>query len=72
VLYVRKGTKFAPFLMGGHQEAGRRAGTENTASIIGMGRAAQLAMDSMEDENTRVGPCGTSWKPNCSSACPNR
>jgi cysteine desulfurase len=54
VLYVRKGTKFSPFLMGGHQEAGRRAGTENTASIIGMGRAAQLAMDSMEDENTRV------------------
>jgi cysteine desulfurase len=54
VLYLRKGTKFAPFLVGGHQEAGRRAGTENTASIIGMGRAAQLAMDAMEDENTRV------------------
>jgi cysteine desulfurase len=54
VLYVRKGTKFAPFLMGGHQEGGRRAGTENTASIIGMGRAARFAMDSMEDENTRV------------------
>ena len=54
VLYLRKGTKFAPFLMGGHQEHGRRAGTENTSSIIGMGRAAQLAMDSMEDENTRV------------------
>jgi len=54
VLYVRKGTKFAPFLMGGHQEGGRRAGTENTASIIGMGRAARLAMASMEDENTRV------------------
>ncbi len=54
VLYVRKGTKFAPFLMGGHQEGGRRAGTENTASIIGMGRAARLVVDSMEDENTRV------------------
>ena len=54
VLYIRKGTKFAPFLMGGHQEAGRRAGTENTASIIGMGRAAQLAMETMDDENTRV------------------
>ena len=54
VLYLRKGTKFAPFLMGGHQEAGRRAGTENTAAIIGMGRAAQLVMESMQDENTRV------------------
>lgn len=54
VLYLRKGTKFAPFLMGGHQEAGRRAGTENTAAIIGMGRAAQLVMEFMHDENTRV------------------
>lgn len=54
VLYLRKGTKFAPFLMGGHQEAGRRAGTENTAAIIGMGRAAQLVMESMQDENIRV------------------
>jgi cysteine desulfurase len=54
VLYIRKGTKFAPFLMGGHQEAGRRAGTENTASIIGMGRAAQLVAEKMEEENTRV------------------
>jgi cysteine desulfurase len=54
VLYIRKGTKFAPFLMGGHQEGGRRAGTENTASIIAMGRAAQLAMETMTDENTRV------------------
>lgn len=53
-LYVRKGTKFAPFLMGGHQEGGRRAGTEATSSIIGLGRAAQLAIDCMEDENTRV------------------
>jgi cysteine desulfurase len=54
VLYVRKGTKFAPFLMGGHQEDGRRAGTENSASIVAMGRAARLAMETMEDENTRV------------------
>jgi cysteine desulfurase len=53
-LYVRKGTKFAPFLMGGHQEGGRRAGTENTASIIGLGRAAQLSKEWMDDENTRV------------------
>jgi cysteine desulfurase len=42
-LYVRKGTKFAPFLIGGHQEKGRRGGTENVAAIIGLGKAAELA-----------------------------
>jgi len=38
-LYVRKGTRFYPFIIGGHQERGRRAGTENVASIIGLGKA---------------------------------
>ncbi|MEJ2728609.1 MAG: cysteine desulfurase NifS [Deltaproteobacteria bacterium] len=42
-LYIRRGTKFSPFMIGGHQEYGRRGGTENTASIIGMGKAAELA-----------------------------
>ena len=42
-LYIRKGTKFAPFMIGGHQEKGRRGGTENTAAIIGLGKAAELA-----------------------------
>ena len=42
-LYIRKGTKFSPFMVGGHQEFGRRGGTENTASIIGLGKAAELA-----------------------------
>ena len=42
-LYVRKGTKFSPFMIGGHQEGGRRGGTENSASIIGLGKAAELA-----------------------------
>ncbi len=44
-LYIRKGTKFSPFMIGGHQERGRRGGTENTASIIGLGKAAELAAD---------------------------
>jgi cysteine desulfurase len=43
VLYVRKGTLFCPYLIGGHQERGRRAGTENVASIIGLGKACELA-----------------------------
>jgi cysteine desulfurase len=43
VLYIRKGTKFSPFMIGGHQEKGRRGGTENVASIVAMGKAAELA-----------------------------
>lgn len=54
VLYVRKGTKFSPFLIGGHQEKGRRGGTENTASIVGLGKACELAARNMDTENTRV------------------
>jgi cysteine desulfurase len=53
-LYIRRGTPFAPFLIGGHQEHGRRGGTENVASIIGMGKACELAGARMEDENNRV------------------
>jgi cysteine desulfurase len=53
-LYIRRGTKFAPFLLGGHQERGRRGGTENVASIIGLGKAAELAADHMAEENQRV------------------
>jgi cysteine desulfurase len=54
VLYVRKGTRFSPFLIGGHQEKGRRGGTENTASIVALGKACELAAQNMETENTRV------------------
>ncbi|MCK6440167.1 MAG: aminotransferase class V-fold PLP-dependent enzyme, partial [Planctomycetes bacterium] len=42
-LYVRRGTEFRPLLLGGHQERGRRAGTENVAGIVAMGAAAELA-----------------------------
>jgi cysteine desulfurase len=54
VLYVRKGTRLSPFMYGGHQEGGRRAGTENVPYIVGLGRAAELAWRFMEDEATRV------------------
>jgi cysteine desulfurase len=54
VLYVKKGTRFAPFLMGGHQEHGRRAGTENVPYIAGLGKAAELALNNLEKENTYV------------------
>jgi cysteine desulfurase len=53
-LYVRKGTKYSPFLIGGHQEKGRRGGTENVASIIGLGKASELAAANLSDERIRV------------------
>ena len=49
-LYVRKGTKFSPFMIGGHQESGRRGGTENTAAIIGLGKAAELAYEHLKKD----------------------
>jgi cysteine desulfurase len=54
VLYIRRGTKFSPFLIGGHQEKGRRGGTENAAGIIGLGKACELAAKNMEKENSHV------------------
>ena len=51
VLYIRKGTKFAPYMIGGHQEHGRRGGTENVASIIAMGKAAELAKQHIDDNS---------------------
>lgn len=54
VLYLRRGTRFRPLLRGGHQERGRRAGTENAASIVGLGVAAERALAFMEHENTEI------------------
>jgi cysteine desulfurase len=54
VLFVRKGTRLTPFMLGGHQEGGRRAGTENVPGIIGLGRAAELAMANFDKENNKV------------------
>ena len=55
VLYVRKGTRFSPFLIGGHQENGRRGGTENVGAIVGLGKACELAMEHLEDDAKKVG-----------------
>jgi cysteine desulfurase len=54
MLYVKRRTKFQPYIMGGHQERGRRGGTENVANIVAFGKAAELAMAHLEEENTRV------------------
>lgn len=53
-LYVRRGTKYTPFIIGGHQEKGRRGGTENVASIIGLGKAAELAAAHLSDNNNQI------------------
>jgi cysteine desulfurase len=54
VLYIRRGTMIRPFIIGGHQERGRRAGTENIASICALGKAAELAGHNIADENIKV------------------
>lgn len=48
-LYVRRGTRFVPFIIGGHQEHGRRGGTENVAGIVGLGLAAELAVRQQDE-----------------------
>jgi cysteine desulfurase len=53
-LYVRKGTRFSPYIIGGHQERGRRAGTENVASLIGLGMACRLAQKNADKEMQSV------------------
>ena len=54
VLYLRRGTRFRPWLVGGHQERSRRGGTEAVPNIVALGKASQLAKKHIEDENIRV------------------
>ncbi len=54
LLYVKKRTRYQPYVIGGGQEHGRRGGTENVPYIVGFGRAAELAMAGLMDENTRI------------------
>jgi len=53
-LFIRKGTRCRPFILGGHQESGRRAGTENVPYIVGFARACELAVENMEEEVVRI------------------
>ncbi|MBC8096143.1 MAG: cysteine desulfurase NifS [Akkermansiaceae bacterium] len=54
LLYVKHKTKYQPYVIGGGQELGRRGGTENVPYIVGFGRAAELAMSHLKEENTRI------------------
>jgi cysteine desulfurase len=53
-LYINRRARFQPFVVGGSHENNRRAGTENAASIVGLGKAAEIALQKLRDEQTRV------------------
>jgi cysteine desulfurase len=53
-LFIRRGTRCRPFLLGGHQEDGRRAGTENVAFIVGLARALELALERHDEDEARI------------------
>ena len=71
VLYVRKGTKLKPFLIGGHQESGRRAGTENVPYIVGLAKACELATANLETEAKTVGAMRDRLEAGILEKCPN-
>jgi cysteine desulfurase len=70
-LYVRKGTRFYPYIIGGHQENGRRAGTENVASIIGFGKACGLAAENLEHEIPYLSRLRDKLERNLLKCCPD-
>lgn len=70
-LYVRKGVRFNQFLIGGHQEYGLRAGTENVAGIVALGKAACLAEEHMEDKRIRVAAMRDHLEHGLLKSCPN-
>ncbi len=71
VLYVRRGTRLSPYLYGGHQEGGKRAGTENVPYIVGMGRAAELAVEHMADEQEPVRKLRDRLEESLLASCPD-
>ena len=71
VLYVRKGTKIKPFMIGGHQENGRRAGTENVPYIVGLAKACEIATANLETEAKTVGAMRDRLEAGILATCPN-
>jgi cysteine desulfurase len=70
-LYVRKGTSVAPFMLGGHQEGGKRAGTENVPYIVGLGKACELAREHLAELGSRVADLRDKLQDGIMKACPN-
>jgi cysteine desulfurase len=71
VLYVRRGTRLQTFLIGGHQENGRRGGTENVPYIVGLGKAAELAMAGIAEEEHRVAALRDKLEAGLLATCPD-
>ena len=69
-LYVRRGIPFPPFIIGGHQERNRRAGTENVAGIVGMGKAAGIALGRIADDSERIGKLRDRFEESLLRSCP--
>ncbi|MBO5642725.1 MAG: cysteine desulfurase NifS [Kiritimatiellae bacterium] len=70
-LYVRKGVEFNSFMKGGHQERGRRAGTENVPYIVGMAKACELCRVNMEEENDTIGALRDALQDGILKSCPD-
>lgn len=70
-LYIRKGTRIDPFIIGGEQEMGMRAGTENLAAIVGLGEAASLARESLSASSERIAALRDSMITKLKSAIPS-
>jgi cysteine desulfurase len=70
-LYVRRGIAFHPFIIGGHQERNRRGGTENVASIVGMGKAAELALNRLDADARTVRTLRDSLQAALLQSCPD-
>ncbi|MEX0801887.1 MAG: cysteine desulfurase NifS [Candidatus Binatia bacterium] len=70
-LYVRRGITFSPFVIGGHQERNRRAGTENVPGVVGMGTAARLALKHLDDDFARVSTLRDQLQDSLLGSCPS-
>jgi cysteine desulfurase len=70
-LYIKRGTRFSPYIIGGHQEKGRRAGTENVASIAGFGMACDLAKKHLQTESTKVKDLRDKLEQGLLNTCPD-
>lgn len=71
IFYVRRGTKLKPFLLGGHQEGGRRAGTENVPYIVGLAKACELARLNMAKEAEQLTALRDRLEAGILAQCPN-
>ncbi|MFH1995135.1 MAG: aminotransferase class V-fold PLP-dependent enzyme, partial [Nitrospinota bacterium] len=70
-LFVRKGTKIAPYMTGGHQESNRRGGTENVPYIVGLGKACELAMNEMDEQVKKISTMRDRLERELLRLCPN-